>query len=174
MEEFKTLEEITNIDEKHALMGAVCGFTPSLEGMHRHLSDERLNESVPVEIKGQFNVARSMALYTYFFYALAPEVHLKVFTVIEHALRLKVDPEGKKKMMLRKLMEYAVKNGLVKDSGFRHLENISGDNSWCISMIDGIPKLRNAKAHGSSYLYGDCLLDISICADYLNQLFPEE
>jgi hypothetical protein len=75
MEELKTLDELIKMDEKHRLMGTVCGGVPILEKMHDFLSQERLNRQVPDEIKGQFNVARNMALYSYYFYALAPEVH---------------------------------------------------------------------------------------------------
>lgn len=170
MEEFKSLEELTEIDEKHHLMGGVSGSVPSLEGMHRYLSNEVLNDGVPEEIKGQFNVAKNMALYSYFFYALAPEVHLKTYTVIEHALRIRTNP--KKPMMLKALINHAVSQRWIKDSGFRHIENPSLDNEWCKSMVDVVPSLRNSKAHGSSMLAGDCLQHISSCADFVNQLFP--
>jgi hypothetical protein len=169
MEEFKSLKELTEMDEKHRLIGAVCGSVPSLKGMHKYLSEEVLNDEVPEEIKGQFNVAKNMALYSYYFYALAPEVHLKTYTVIEHALRLKANP--KKTMMLKALINHAVSQRWVKDSGFRHLDNPSPDNVWCNSMVDVISDLRNSKAHGSSMLVGDCLHHISICVDFVNQLF---
>lgn len=170
MEEFKSLEELTEMDEKHRLMGAICGSVPSLEKMHTYLSQEVLNDEVPDEIKGQFNVAKNMALYSYYFYALAPEVHLKTYTVIEHALRVKVKPQ--KRMMFKALINHAVSQRWIKDSGFRHLENPSPDNEWCKSMMEVMPSLRNSKAHGSSMLVGDCMHHISSCADFVNQLFP--
>ncbi|UEQ03180.1 hypothetical protein LMS44_18120 [Halomonas profundus] len=165
MEELKSLDELTEMDEKHRLMGAVCGGVPSLEKMHDFLSQERLNRPVPEEIKGQFNVAKNMALYTYYFYALAPEVHLKIYTLIEYALKLKVKPE--KHMMLGKLLRVALTNGWVSDAGFRHIENPSPDNEWCKAMLKGIPGLRNSQAHGSSMLAGDCLHHITVCADFI-------
>jgi len=170
MEEFKSLEELTVMDEKHRLMGAICGSVPSLEVMHEYLSKEVLNEEVPKEIQGQFNVAKNMAMYSYYFYALAPEVHLKTYTIIEHALRFKTNP--KKKMMFKALMNHAVSQRWIKDSGFRHLDNPTPDNEWCKSMVDVMSDLRNSKAHGSSMLVGDCLHHISSCADFINQLFP--
>ncbi|MGH1371462.1 MAG: hypothetical protein ACRBBW_05455 [Cellvibrionaceae bacterium] len=170
MEEFKSLEELTEMDEKHRLMAVICGSVPSLERMHKYLSEEVLNDEVPDKIKGQFNVAKNMALYSYYLYALAPEVHLKTYTVIEHALRLKTNP--KKKMMLKALINHAVSQRWIKDSGFRHIESPSPDNQWCKSMVDVISDLRNSQAHGSSMLVGDCLHHISSCADFVNQLFP--
>ena len=172
MEQFKSLDELTEMDDKHRLMGAVCGGVPSLEKMHYLLSQEYLNPEAPDEIKGQFNVARNMALYSYYFYALAPEVHLKTYTVIEHALKLKVNPE--KRMMLSKLLRTALHNGWISDSGFRHIENPSPDNEWCNAMLKVLPDLRNSQAHGSSVLMGDCIQHIAVCADFINQLFPKE
>lgn len=170
MEEFKSLEMLSVMDEKHRLMGAVCGSIPSLKGMHDYLSKEVLNEKVPDEVRGQFNVAKNMAIYSYYFYALAPEVQLKTYTVIEHALRLKAKP--KKTMMLKALINHAVSQRWVTDAGFRHLDASSSGNEWCKSMITVIPSLRNLKAHGSSMQVGDCLHHISSCADFINQLFP--
>lgn len=170
MEEFKSIEELTEMDEKHNLMGAICGSVPSLEKMHKYLSQELLNDEAPDEIKGQFNVAKNMALYSYYFYALAPEVHLKIYTVIEHALRLRVNP--KKRMMFKALINHAVSQRWINDAGFRHIDNPSPDNEWCKSMVEVMPSLRNSKAHGSSMLVGDCLHHISSCADFVNQLFP--
>ena len=171
MEEFKSLNELRVLDHKHKLMGGVCGFIPSLEGMHEYLSREILNEDVPDEIKGQFNVAKNMAIYSYFFYALAPEVHLKTYTIIEHALRLRV--KSNKRMMLKALINHAVSQRWISDAGFRHITSPSSSNEWCKSMVDAIPHLRNSQAHGSSMLVGDCLHHISSCTDFVNQLFPE-
>lgn len=172
MENLKKLNDLTKMDEKHRLMGALCGSVPSLKGMHQYLFDERLNEAVPEEIKSQFNVAKNMALYSYFFYALAPEVHLKTYSIIEHALRLRARPP--KRTMLKALIRQAVSQGWISDSGFRHIKSPSPDNDWCKSMIDVIPGLRNSQAHGSNMLVGDCLHHISTCADFINQLFPAD
>jgi hypothetical protein len=172
MEEFKQLNQLIEMDEKHMLMGAVCGSIPSLEGMHKYLSDEVLNDGVPEEIKGQFNIAKNMALYTYYFYALAPEVHLKTYTIIERAIKLKAKP--KKRLMLKALMKLAFNEGWVTDSGFRHINDPDANNQWCNIMLNLIPDMRNSQAHGSDFLVGDCLHHISTCTDFINQLFPNE
>ena len=170
MEEFKSLDELTQMDEKHQLMGAVCGSVPNINGMHEYLANEVLNDDVPDEIRGQFNVAKNMALYSYYFYALAPEVQLKTYTVIEHALRIRAKPQ--KRMMLRALINHAVSQRWITDAGFRHIDTPNSGNEWCKSMVATIPNLRNSKAHGSTMLVGDCLFHISSCADFINQLFP--
>ena len=170
MENFKSLDELTKMDEKHQLMGAVIGGVPDLESMHELLSAEKLNPEVPNEIKGQFNVVRNMALYTYFFYALAPEVQLKTYTVIELALRLKAD--SSKLLMLGDLLLMAIENNWISDSGFRHIENPNKNNEWCKSLGGTLRKLRNWQAHGSTLLTGDWVHHVRVCADFINQLFP--
>ena len=110
-----------------------------------------------------------MALYTYFFYALAPEVSLKTYTIIELALRTKAKPN--KKLMLRQLVSLAVKNNWIQDSGFRHIQSPSENNDYCKSLIKVIPALRNSQAHGSTMLDPETLSHIEFCADFLNQLF---
>ncbi len=172
MEQFKSIEELTQIDRKHLTLSTLTGQVIDLEKLHAALAAETLNEEVPDELKGQFNIAKNMALYTYYFYALAPEVHLKTYTVIEHALRLRVQPKGH--MGLRKLLAKAVKDGWICDAGFRHLETTEPGNEWCQKMVDVIPSMRNSKAHGSTMLVPDCLHYISTCADFLNQLYPTD
>ncbi len=169
MEEFKDLNEILEIDKKHDLLGQLTGFKINLNHLHEELSSIELNREIPEELVGQFNVARNMALYTYFFYALAPEVQLKTYTVIEHALRLKAKP--KKRMMLQQLLTLAVKEQWITDKGFHHIKSPSPENEYCKSLIKIIPSLRNSKAHGSTMLVPDCVHHIKSCADFLNQLF---
>lgn len=173
MEKFKDLSEIMQIDPKHLALGRITGSVLNLELFHEILSEETLNASVPEEIQGQFNVARNMAVYTYYFYALAPEVHLKTYTLIEHALKLKAGSRGER-LMLKRLVKLAVNEGWIADSGFRHIEDPSSENEYCKSLIEVLPDLRNSKAHGSTMLVPDCVHHVKICADFINQLFPQE
>lgn len=172
MEEFKALEDILKIDEKHVLLSQITHTIIDLNRLHSELSKVTLNSSAPNEIKSQFNVARNMALYTYFFYALAPEVHMKTFSVIEHALRLRSGLSGKP--MLRKLLGLAIENGWLSDKGFRHIESPCPDNSYCKSLHSIIPDMRNNYAHGTDTLMPDFFLHITVCADLINQLFPNK
>ncbi|HDM8037871.1 hypothetical protein K6U17_13080 [Vibrio fluvialis] len=178
MEEFKKLDELTELDEKHHLLGGVTGYVPDLKRTHEVLSEVTLNDEVPEDIRGQFNVAKNMGLYCYFFYALAPEVQLKTYTIIESALRLKAERLGiygnkNRPLMLRQLLTLAVDKQWVTDSGFRHIDNPNSANEWCRSMIDVISSLRNSQAHGSSLLSPDFYHHICVCADFLNQLFSK-
>lgn len=166
---FKRLDQLTQIDELHVLLGQVTGSVLNLELLHRAVAAVELHEGVPEDIQGQFNVARNMALYTYFCYALAPEVQLKTFTVIELALRRRAG-EGNRKT-LRPLLQQAVSSGWIQDSGFRHLQQPSADNSYCHDLVEALPTLRNGSAHGSTSLTPDSVWYLERCADLINQLF---
>ena len=128
-----------------------------------------MHSGVPEEIRSQFNVARNMALYQYFFYALAPEVQLKTYTIIEYALRLRAGTG--KKLMLKDLIEKANREGWISDASFRHIDNPRPDNPYCASLTSVLPDLRNAAAHGSKQLTPNCMGHLEKCADFVNQLF---
>jgi len=85
---------------------------------------------------------------------------------------LKVKADSTKRLMLKKLLLMAIENEWISDPGFRHLENPSDSNEWCKSIYDDLPDLRNNQAHGLTFLVGDCLHHVRICADFINQLFP--
>jgi len=169
MEEFKSFDEINEIDERHQLLGRLTGRTLDLKKLHLHLSTIEMNETVPEEIVGQFNIAKNMALYSYYCYSLAPEVRLKTYTVIEYALKKKIG--SKKTIGLKKLLKEAVKNNWIVDSGFRHISSPSESNEYCESLIEVLPSLRNDSAHGTTMLSPDFITHIEICADLVNQLF---
>lgn len=171
MEELKKLDELMKIDETHQLLAQVTGRLLDLELLHKVVSAITLHEEVPEAIKGQFNVARNMALYQYFFYALAPEVQLKTYTIIEFALRLKAN--STKKMMLGVLVKMAVKEGWITDAGFRHIQNPQPENPYCTTLIKVLPDLRNESAHGSSHLTPDSVGHLEKCADFVNQIFAK-
>ncbi len=87
MEQFKAYEEIVCIDQGHVALRQITGYIVSLPELHAALAPIELHEGVPPDVRGQFNVARNMTLYTYFHYAMAPEVNMKTYSVIELALK---------------------------------------------------------------------------------------
>lgn len=169
--DFKRLDQLTQIDESHVLMAQVTGRVLDINLLYRAVEPIELGVAVPDDIRGQFNVAKNMALYTYFCYVLAPEVQLKTFTVIELALRRRAgNPQGK---TLRPLLKLAVSAGWIRDAGFRHIENPLPSNPYCHSLIDTLPALRNDSAHGSTNLTPDTVWYLERCADLVNQLFDQ-
>jgi hypothetical protein len=172
MEQFKSFAEITSVDESHRALAHVTGYLISLPKLHAKLASVDTHEGVPEDVRGQFNVARNMALYYYFHYAMAPEVQMKTYAVIELALKRRF-PESVGKS-LAALLKKAVSAGLLKDSGFRHLEDPDPSNPYCRTLLEVLPRLRNESAHGSTFLTPDCVGHIEKCADLINQLFERE
>jgi hypothetical protein len=82
LEQFKPLSEVTKPDTRHALLDEVTGTQFSLEGLHHALRQLALCLEVPEEIHSQFNVARNLALYTWFSYSLDPVVQLKSYILL--------------------------------------------------------------------------------------------
>lgn len=172
MEEFKKFDDILVIDKLHTNLASISGRIIDLEKWHKVLDGIQLIDSAPDPIKGQFNVLRNMAIYTYFHYALAPEVCLKAYTLIEYGLRIKVNSNNIK--MLHALLKVAIENEWITDKGFRHLNNPQDGNQYCQSLSKVLPSLRNKQAHGSTMLDPWCLTSITICADLINQIFSEK
>lgn len=170
MEELKTIGQLEKIDERHILLGQITGRILDKQKLHATIASINLNSSAPEQIRSQFNVARNLALYSYYCYSFAPEVQAKTFTIIEFALKLR-DGSGER-LMLRKLLSKAVSEGWICDRGFRHLSNPSSNNDYCKSLIDLIPSMRNTFAHGTNQLTPYVIDHLTICADLINQLFP--
>ncbi|WP_017454476.1 hypothetical protein [Herbaspirillum rubrisubalbicans] len=169
MEELKTVEQLCMVDERHELLSQLTGKIFDLSVFHSAISKIDLKSEVPEEIRSQFNVARNMALYSYFCYSFAPEVQAKTFVLIEHALRLR-EASGRR-LMLKKLLSIAVESGWIKDFRFSHLQTPDPKNSYSRSLVDLIPSMRNEFAHGTNMVLPDCIGHLRICADLINQLY---
>jgi len=170
MDSFKPFDQITSVDKQHLFLQKMGGKEMDLPSHHHTLKAIQLHTGVPQIIRGQFNIARNMALYSYFFYSLGSEVQLKACSVIEHALRIKANrPE----LMLRQLLILANDKNWLMDSGFRHIEKPGESRGYCKSLERVLPHLRNESAHGGPPLVWDCISHIERCADLVNQLFPQ-
>lgn len=169
MDSFKPFDEIMCVDKKHLFLQKMGGKEIDLPTHHSTLEAIQMHTGVPQIIRSQFNIARNMALYSYFFYSLGSEVQLKACSVIEHALRIKAK---RPKLMLRQLLTLANEKNWLADSGFRHIEALQQKKGYCKSLERVLPHLRNESAHGVPPLVWDCVGHIERCADLVNQLFP--
>jgi len=145
MDLFKSYDEITCIDKQHLFLHKMGGKKIELASYHQSIQGIQLHAGVPQTVRGQFDIARNMALYSYFFYALGAEVQLKAYNVIEHALRIKCNRQD---LMLRQLLNLANEKNWLRDSGFRHLDNPDESNKYSKSLSKILPELRNESAHG--------------------------
>lgn len=178
MEEFKSIEDILNPDSRNLHFVMYDEVTSEqrlyeLNDMHRSIDVITLSSEIPEKIISQFNVARNLALYSWFVYSFHPVAMMKVFSTVESALKIRL---GQHKYGFKGLLKKSVKLGLLKDSGFNHIE--TPDDNNCIEYSKRIPdivsKLRNDLAHGEVLLVPWGISNLRICADIINQLFENE
>jgi hypothetical protein len=172
MEEFLKFEEICGPDERHRLSDQIIGTRLTLESLYESLDRIRLIESVPEEIRSQFNITKNLIIYSWFSYSLDPVAQLKTFILMEHALKIKC---GKETWPLPKMIKKAISRGWIKDSGFSHVAVDPNDPSKYVrKMVEILPGLRNSAAHGSSSLSQNAVGHLKICSEWVNQLFGHE
>lgn len=174
MEEFKKFEDITQPDERNLFFVVYNNDTGeqrtlSLEDIYRSVDTVILKDSVPEDIRSQFNVAKNIAIYSWYSYSFHQVADLKAYATVEAALRLSLQ---KQKESLKELLKIALKRGMLKDSGFSHLTDDSKkQDEWVNKIPDFMPDLRNSLAHGGTTLHPWSILNLKICADLINQLF---
>ena len=178
MEELKKLEEIMlpDVRNKHyVIVNQETGKQRKLglQDIYEAIKSVELHKGIPDDIRSQFNVARNLAIYTCFSYSFHQISDLKAFSTVEYTLRKLY---GNNKQSFRRLIERAVSDGLLKDSGFSHIEiNSQSENSqkYVKQLPDLMPKLRNNLAHGSCTLHPGSVANLTICADFINQLYKK-
>jgi hypothetical protein len=176
MEQLKKFEDITQPDRRnnHLVVLNLEGGQKKygLEDLYQEVNSISLNEEVPEDIRSQFNVARNLALYTWFCYPFHNIADMKAFSTLEMSLKIRIDDP--KVRGLCKLIKKAIDKGLIKDRHFSHIKGqVTNPESICYveQLPEIIPDLRNDVAHGSTMLYPSSIMNLRICADFINQLF---
>jgi len=112
----------THPDPRTSILGS-----HELKEQWREINDITLIESVPKGIKVQFETVRNLYLYSWFVYRFYPIAEHNAYICVEHALRLRFYNEIPNKsknrknrviIPLKKLLEYAVKEGHIRNEGF--------------------------------------------------------
>jgi len=179
MEELKKIEEITLPDRRNNHIVVINPQTGQqrncqFEDIYRQVKSIELNETVPENVRSQFNVARNIALYSWFCYPFHMVSELKTFSTLEMALKIKLKQENNDSIGLFDLIVMSVKRNLIKDKHFSHIrEHLTDPEST--SYVEQLPELisnfRNDYAHGSMTLYDGPIMNLRICADFINQIF---
>jgi len=178
MEELKKLQELQSPDQRnlyYCVINKITGEQRPIDVKDIYYSVERieLSTKVPEDIISQFNVARNLAIYSWFSYSFHQVSEMKAFATVEMALRERL---GRHKCGFKGLVKKAVNLGLIKDSGFSHIEAPEDPNSteYSAKLPDIMPSLRNSLAHGSTTLHPGSVNNLAICADFINQLYENE
>ncbi len=182
MEILKSLDQITQIDERNKFHG----FT--LADRHKQVSQLELTSHVPEGIASAFAVARNLWLFGWFCWPLYSLASFEAFRCIEMSLINRWRKEGcpelrkqkrskkwKETPSLKLLLEFAVEKGLLLDSDFEHVrlhqETQRAYNELLVDILpeeppqpsepaqyvrilkDVLPQLRNRHAHAESIAF---------------------
>ncbi|MHB8742206.1 MAG: hypothetical protein ACYC9L_03695 [Sulfuricaulis sp.] len=130
MEEFKSLDEVTTVDQRNTyfvLRNRVTGETRPQELKDHYESVGRfvLTETAPEKVRSHFNTAKNVLLYTWFAYGFFPVAELQALSALELALRERIGEEGLKKLKkqkmplgLRTFIEHAAENKWIRNEDF--------------------------------------------------------
>ncbi len=84
-----------------------------------------LNETVPEEIRGQFNAAKNLLLYSWYVYSFLSAAELQVLSILELALRIRIGDKKLKELVkknkrgLSAYINYAIEKNWASNDDFR-------------------------------------------------------
>jgi hypothetical protein len=162
MENLKPLNEVcqpdvryrNRVDLDHST-GRITETT--MESLYRLVEPIKLTEKVPDDVRSHFEIARNLALYSWFVYSFNVVAAMQAYSSLEMALKQKA---GKKRISL--------KNSLAQTFKGRQLTSGLGP---AVDLSDAIAYLRNDLAHGNSTLHGQGIDALELCAELINELF---
>ena len=122
----RTPETVCKPDMRSPTTSFMAGEPLTVAYQHSVVADINLHESVPDDIRIQFETTKNLYLYAWFVYRFYPVAKHHAYTCLELALRQRFEAEllaaGDKKREfgpgLKRLLEYAVKNGYLKNEDF--------------------------------------------------------
>lgn len=162
MEQLKALEEVCQPDVRYRnrvdvdlTTGAVSETT--IQTLYSLIEPIRLGKRVPEEVRNHFEIARNLALYSWFVYPFNVVAAMHAYSTLEMALKQKV---GKKRISLKKTLAQAF-NG----------RQLAGGLGPPVDLSEAIAYLRNDLAHGNPTMHGQGVDALRFCAELINELF---
>ncbi len=170
----------------------------TIEDHYARVNVFSLSESVPDNIQTHFEVAKNLLLYSWFVHNFISPAEMQAYASVEYALRERIGTAAGTRLGLRRLFNTAIKDGLIKDTGFRHyrwlrqkaiefdevMQALTGvepteteppdPQGYCRMLAETFPPVRNDYAHGSSTLSPGVYLTFGLCCDLINQLFAHK
>lgn len=174
MEVFKSFDTLLDVDKRWSffLGGKDDELTPtSLAAEYNEVAAIELSANAPEAVRSQFSVAKMLRVYAAFYMPFTQMAELKAYATLEMALRSRFPSLKGMKSMLNA----AVNSGLVTDAGFSHIKASPQDpTSYSRTLPLCISKLRNSHAHGTTQLHIHSVANLRICAQIINQIYPED
>ena len=159
MEQLKRLEDIYQPDARYKNrvdLDLTTGTTTPMtaESIYSLVEPIQLNASVPDDVRSYFEVARNLAVYSWFVYSFHEVAVMQAMASLEMAAREKTGEA-----------ETPFKNLLEKLFPGRELAS-------SISLGKAVTYFRNELAHGSTMITGQSAMFLRGCAELINEMYP--
>lgn len=164
MERLKRLEDICRPDERwlnrvdidHST-GAVTPTT--VESIYTLVEEIELGANVPDEVRSHFEIARNLAVYSWFVYSFSVVAAMQALASLEMAVRIKTN--AKKRASFYALLDRVFPG-----------RELASNFAPPVPLSKVVTKLRNDLAHGSSTMHGQGVNTLGFCAELINELYP--
>jgi hypothetical protein len=199
MEALKKIDEIQKPDERSLCWVFLSTGKPlAIEGRYAEIASIHVNPTAPEEVRSYFVAIQNLCVYAWFSYDFYAIVVFLTFTLIEMALKLRFPRKGRDG--LRRLLQKAIKQKLIKEKAFTHIKIIRQQqaenlimhrklrnrfqtmmrsrlpkNDYLAILLESLPKLRNSFAHPSGHAIHfphEAIFSLRFAAEFVNQLFP--
>lgn len=190
METLKPFAELCLPDERQRFFALGNHATNELrplqhEDIYSRATEINLHSGVPEHVRDHFATAVNLLAYSWFYYPFNVTAQFMAFVSVEFALKTRYP--SSKPASFKNLVERAVREGLVTDSGFSRILSpgssaspphllppmfTSEISSYSEALVGLMPSLRNSLAHGVTMLHMHGPSSVRICAEFINQLFP--
>ena len=191
METLKPLAELCAPDERQSSFSVRDSVTPGfrpikIDDIYDRAASIKLHAGVPEQIRSHFAASQNLLAFSWYYYPFNVTAQFLAYVSVESALKARYP--GGKRPSFRGLVRRAVRQGLVKDSGFSHIQEAEErastmEQAWYQQqqqvtpyvevLIETMPSLRNSLAHGEYMLHMHGATHVRICAEFINQLFSE-
>lgn len=192
MEKLKGLEELCEPDVRQSFFHVYDSAT----GQTRQITQQELYESVariklhagiPEDIRSHFAAALNLLAYSWYCFQFNGTAQFMAYVTVEFALKARYP--SVKRQSFASLVRRAIEDGMVKDAGFSvtcanipgigevHVVPpmfVSADRPYVEALAELLPSLRNTLAHGAISIHNQGPHSVLICAEFINQLFPEQ
>ncbi|WP_316173126.1 hypothetical protein [Bradyrhizobium sp. SZCCHNRI2049] len=172
----KSISSIYKPDIRFRNLADASGTRPmSMADLHAMVEPIQLSDAVPDEIRREFDTARNAFVYSWFVYEFTTLAELGGYTVLELALRRRLDPavmpNTSRSPGLSRLLQAALDKGYLQRGDFE-VPSPSGSGAMAC-QLDFIPMLRNHVAHGNIHLLPQgALASLQLCQAVIEKLYP--
>ena len=198
MENLKRIDEIQKPDERNLYWVFLStGKQVGLEDRYADIASIHVNPSAPEEVRSYFVTLQNLRVYASFSYDFYALVVFLSYTMIEMALKLRLQRKGRDKRTLKPLLGEAIKLKLTNPKAFSHIKRMRQEqaqnlrvfrgiktmmksrnprNGYLAVLLESIPQLRNSFAHPrvhAIHFPHDATFALRFAAEFINQLFTK-